>query len=230
MIGGIGPESTIEYYRHIIAAYRARVRDGSYPPLVMTSIDLKRMMDLVTANDLSRVTQFLVDELHRLERAGAEIAFIAANTPHIVFDDVRAQSPIQLVSIVEATRDAASDLGLARVGLIGTRFTMDATFYSDVFARNRISVVVPPAADRAYVHEKYIGELVHADIRPETQQELIAIIARLREREGIEGIVLGGTELSLILRDASYADIPVLDTTRIHAERVVAEAMAPRLS
>jgi aspartate racemase len=107
---------------------------------------------------------------------------------------------------------------------------MDATFYSDVFARNRISVVVPPAADRAYVHEKYIGELVHADIRPETQQELIAIIARLREREGIEGIVLGGTELSLILRDASYADIPVLDTTRIHAERVVAEAMAPRLS
>jgi len=230
MIGGIGPESTIEYYRHIIAAYRARVRDGSYPSLVMTSVDLKRMMDLVTANDLSRVTQFLVDELHRLERAGAEIAFIAANTPHIVFDDVRAQSPIQLVSIVEATRDAASDLGLARVGLIGTRFTMDATFYSDVFARNRISVVVPPAADRAYVHEKYIGELVHADIRPETQQELIAIIARLREREGIEGIVLGGTELSLILRDASYADIPVLDTTRIHAERVVAEAMAPRLS
>jgi aspartate racemase len=230
MIGGLGPESTIEYYRLIIAAYRARVRDGSYPPLVMTSIDLKRMMDLVTANDLSRVTQFLVDELHRLERAGAEIAFIAANTPHIAFDDVRGQSPVQLVSIVEATRDAASDLGLRQVGLIGTRFTMDATFYSDVFARNGISVVVPPAGDRSYVHEKYIGELVHADIRPETQRELIAIIARLREREGIEGIVLGGTELSLILRDASYADIPVLDTTRIHAERVVAEAMAPRLS
>ena len=230
MIGGLGPESTIEYYRLIIAAYRARIRDGSYPPLVMTSLDLRRMMDLITANDLARVTQFLVDELHRLERAGAEIAFISANTPHLVFDDVRVQSPLPLVSIVEATRDAASDLGLTRVGLIGTRFTMDAAFYPEVFARNGISVVVPPADDRAYVHKKYIGELVHGDIRSDTQRELIAIIARLREREGIEGIVLGGTELSLILRDASYAEIPVLDTTRIHAERVVAEAMAPRLS
>ena len=230
MIGGLGPESTIEYYRLIIAAYRARIRDGSYPPLIMTSLDLRRMMDMITANDLARVTQFLVDELHRLERAGAEIAFISANTPHLVFDDVRALSPLPLVSIVEAARDAASDLGLTRVGLIGTRFTMDAAFYPEAFARTGISIVVPPPDDRAYVHEKYIGELVHADIRPETQGELIAIIARLREREGIEGIVLGGTELSLILRDASYAGIPVLDTTRIHAERVVAEAMAPRLS
>jgi len=229
MIGGLGPESTIEYYRLIIDAYRARVSDGSNPPLVISSLDLRKMMDLVTANDLPRVTQYIVDELHRLNRAGAEIAFISANTPHLVFDDVRAQSPIPLVSIVEAACDAAADLGLTRVGLIGTRFTMDAAFYPEVFARRGISVVVPPAPDRAYVHEKYVGELVYGDIRPETRHELVAIIARLREREGIEGIVLGGTELSLILRDATYADIPVLDTTIIHAERVVAEAMAPRL-
>lgn len=230
MIGGIGPESTVEYYRLIIAAYRARVRDGSYPQLVMTSVDLKRMMDLVSANELDRVIQFLLDELHRLERAGAEIAFVAANTPHLVFDELRAQSPVPLVSIVEAARDAASELGLTRVGLIGTSFTMEATFYPDVFARSGIAVVVPPPDDRAFVHQKYVGELVNADIRPDTFRELVAIIARLREHEGIDGIVLGGTELSLILSDASYAGIPVLDTTRIHAERVVAEAMAPRLS
>ena len=225
IIGGIGPESTIEYYRLIIAGYRARVRDGSYPPLIMSSIDLKRMLDLISAGEFAQVTQFLLDETHRLARAGAEIGFVAANTPHLVFDDLRALSPIPLVSIVEATCDAARELGLAKVGLIGTRFTMEASFYPDVFARKSISIVVPSADDRAYVHEKYIGELVNGDIRPETRQELVAIITRLRERDSIEGIVLGGTELSLILRDASYSGIPVLDTTRIHSERVVAEAM-----
>lgn len=224
MIGGLGPETTIEYYHLIIAAYRARVRDGSYPPLIINSIDLKRMVDLISAGELGQVTQFLLDEIKRLERAGAEIAFVSANTPHLVFDELRAQSPVPLVSIVEATRDAAAGLGLTKVGLLGTRFTMEASFYQDVFARDGIAIVVPPSDDRAYVHEKYMGELVHRDIRPATLQELVAIIRRLKERESIQAIVLGGTELSLILTDASYEGIPVLDTARIHAERVVEEA------
>jgi aspartate racemase len=226
IVGGIGPESTIEYYHHIIAAYRGRVSDGSLPQLIINSINAKSLFVLITERQYAGVTRLLLDEIARLARAGAELGLLAANTPHIVFDDISAQSPIPLVSIVEAACDAAADLSLTKVGLIGTQLTMESQFYSEVFSRKGISIVVPEADDRNFVHEKYMGELFHGVIRRETRDELIAIVRRLRERHQIDGMILGGTELSLILTDASYGGIPVLDTTRIHAERVVAEALA----
>ena len=226
IVGGLGPETTIEYYRHIVTSYRDRVRDGSYPSVLINCIDLKRVVDLITAGELTEVTRLLVDAISRLADGGAELALIAANTPHIVFDEVSTKAPIPLVSIVETACEAASDLGLTRVGLLGTRFTMEGRFYPEVFARRGISIAVPVAEDRVYVHEKYMGELVHGVIRPQTREELLSIIGRLRESEGIEGIVLGGTELSLILKEPSYSGIPCLDTTRLHVERVVAASMA----
>lgn len=226
IVGGIGPESTVEYYRHIISFYRARVTDGSYPPVLINSVDLKRMVNLVTAGKLAELTSFLLDEIRRLADGGAKVGLIAANTPHIVFDEVSTQSPIPLVSIVESARDAAFDLGLTKVGLLGTRFTMDGQFYPEVFARKGIAIAVPPAEDRAFVHAKYVDELVNGVIRPQTRKELLSIIARVKASDGIQGIVLGGTELPLILKEASYAGIPCFDTTRLHVERVVAAAMA----
>src|SRR5438132_6261586 len=122
IIGGVGPESTIDYYSTIIARYRERKPDGSYPSFFINSIDLKKMVDLITANDLAGVSQYLLDEIRKLAGAGADFALIAANSPHIVFDDVQRQSPIPLLSIVEATCEAAKVMGLKRVALIGTRF------------------------------------------------------------------------------------------------------------
>ena len=107
IIGGIGPESTIDYYRLIVAAYREQRPDGSYPAIIINSIDLNKIRDLVTANALADLTEYLVAEVQRLARAGADFGLLAANTPHIVFDDIRQQSPIPLLSIVEATCDAA---------------------------------------------------------------------------------------------------------------------------
>lgn len=225
VIGGTGPESTIDYYREMVATYRERVRDGSYPAIVINSVDMKQLVDMITASELAKVTEFLLKEISRLARAGAEIGFIAANTPHLVFDEVKQRSPIEMISIVEAARDVAFDLGLRRVGLIGTRFTMEASFYPDVFAVKGIALVVPDAVDRAYVHEKYMGELVRGEVLAETRTRLVEIIRKLRDTEKIDGIVLGGTELSLILKDASYAGIPCLDTTKIHVHRVLDEAM-----
>ena len=124
IIGGIGPESTIEYYRSIVASYGERMPDGSYPSIIINSIDLKKVLDLVSANELAELTQYLVNEIQRLARAGAECGLVAANTPHIVFDEVRRRSPIQLISIVEATCEAAKTLGLMKLGLFGARFTM----------------------------------------------------------------------------------------------------------
>ena len=111
IIGGIGPESTIDYYRAIIAAYRERNRDGSYPSILIDSIDLQRMLELA-AGDLPQLTEYLAAEVSRLARAGADFALLAANTPHIVFHDLERRSPIPLVSIVEATCEAARRMGL----------------------------------------------------------------------------------------------------------------------
>jgi len=226
IIGGIGPESTVEYYRLIIASYREQKQDGSYPSILINSIDLKKMLDLIGANELAKVTEYLVDEVQRLARAGADFGLLASNTPHIVFDEIRRQSPIPLVSIVEATCEAAQALGLKRVGLFGTRFTMQGRFYPDVFSKEGITLAVPEQDEQEYIHDKYMSELVNGIILPETRERLLMIVDRLKERQGIQGLILGGTELPLILRDVLDRGIPFLDTTKIHVKRIVAQLLS----
>ncbi len=226
IVGGIAPESTVEYYRSIIALYRQQKRDGSYPPIIINSIDLKKMLDLIGARELAGVTEYLLGEVTRLTRAGAHLGLLASNTPHIVFEDIRRRSPIPLVSIVEATCQATQALGLKRVGLLGTRFTMQGRFYPEVFSRQGITLRVPDLDEQDYIHDKYMSELVNGVFRDETRQRLLAIVDRLIERDGIEGLILGGTELPFILRDVSDRGIPFLDTTRIHVERAVAEMLS----
>jgi aspartate racemase len=225
IIGGLGPESTVDYHRLIIAAYREQRQDGSYPAIIINSIDLNKIRDLVTANALADLTEYLVAEVQRLARAGADFGLFAANTPHIVFDDIRRQSPIPLLSIVEATCEAAQALGLKRLGLLGTRFTMQGRFYPEVFSAAAITLAVPTEDEQAYVHDKYMGELVNGIFLAQTRERLLEIVDRLREREGIEGVILGGTELPLLLREAASWDIPLLDTTQIHVRSAVAQML-----
>ena len=129
IVGGIGPESTIEYYRAILAAYRERHGDVSAPSVFINSIDLHKLLELVAAGQLEALTGYLVEELERLRNAGATLGILAANTPHVVFDDVVRRSAIPLVSIVEATCAEAKARALTRLGLFGTRFTMQGHFY-----------------------------------------------------------------------------------------------------
>lgn len=226
IIGGIAPESTVEYYRLIIASYRRQKPDGTYPPLIINSIDLKKMLDLIGANELAEVTEYLLGEVRKLAQAGAELGLLAANTPHIVFDDLQRQSPIPLVSIVQSACQAAKALGLKRVGLLGTRFTMQGQFYPAVFWRQGITLIVPDLDDQDYIHNKYMSELVNGAFLAETREGLLAIVDRLKEKKDIQGVILGGTELPLILRDVADRGIPFLDTTRIHAEYAVAQMLS----
>ena len=226
MIGGIGPESTIEYYRLIIAAYFERMTDGSYPLMIINSIDLQKLRKMAEANERARMTEFLLSEIQKLGRAGAEFGFLAANTPHMVFDEVRDQSPIPLISIVEATCRIAKSTRLEKLGLFGTRMTMQGQFYPEVFSREGIALAVPDEHDQAYIHHIYFNELVKGTVLPETRQRLLKIVDRLKEHEDIQGLILGGTELSLIFRDETVCEIPVLDTTKIHAKAIVEEALA----
>jgi aspartate racemase len=224
IVGGIGPESTIDYYRTIVATYRERQPDGSFPSIIINSIDAKNMMGLIAANDLGGAIDMMVAEIERLARAGAAYGLLAANTPHIVFDDVQRRSPIPLVSIVEATCQTVKALGLKRPALLGTRFTMQGRFYPAVFEKEGVTLVVPDAGEQTYVHDKYMSELVQGKFLPETRDGLLAIIDHMKQRDGIDGVILGGTELPLVLRDATASGIPLLDTTQIHAKAIVARA------
>ena len=225
IIGGIGPESTIEYYRLIIASYRQQKRDGSYPSLVINSIDMKKMLDLIAANELETVTAYLLGEVEKLAQAGADFGALASNTPHLVFEELSHRSPIPLISIVEASCDVAKRLGLKRIGLFGTRFTMQGHFYGEVFSRAGITLVTPFADEQDYIHDKYMSELVNGVILSETREHLLAIVGRLKKEGEIGGLILGGTELPLILRNAREHGIPMLDTTRIHVEHIVEQLL-----
>lgn len=226
IIGGIAPESTIEYYSFIIESFRQQEPDGNYPSLLINSLNLKQMIELITANRLAEIADILTVEIQKLARAGADFALLASNTPHIVFDELERRSPIPLLSIVQATCDAAKAMGLKKVGLFGTRFTMQGKFYPDTFARQGISLVTPEADDQNFIHTKYMGELINGVFLDETRQALLAILERFKQSSGIEGLILGGTELPIILREAAQDDFPFLDTTKIHVAAAVARMLA----
>ena len=218
MIGGTGPESTVEYYRRLIAAYHARVSDTGAPPIIINSVDNKNLVKWFTAGELARVVDFLAAEIERLARAGADFALIAAVTPHLVFDELQQGARIPLLSIVEATADAATKAGLRRLALFGTRFTMQAALFPEAFARRGMIIVVPNEKEQEFIHAKYMGELFVGAILDETRAALVDIVETMKQRDNVDGLILGGTELSLILREPTAAGLPVLDTTQIHVE------------
>jgi aspartate racemase len=226
IIGGIGPDSTVDYYRSLIAGYRQLRQDGSYPSIIINSIDVTKLLAWMGANQLSEVTNYLVDELQKLARAGADFGIIAANTPHIVFEDVQQRSSIPLISIVEATCAEAEKRGIGKAALIGTRFAMQARFYPDVFSRKGITLVVPPDDEQDYIHDKYIAELLKGVFLPETRERLLEIIESMKQQHRIQAVILGGTELPLILHGDQACGIPLLDTTQIHVQAVVARLLS----
>jgi aspartate racemase len=225
IIGGLGPESTVDYYQTIIRLYRERVGGDRYPQFFINSVDLNDVRDPVIANDLSRLTNNIVKEIEKLARAGAQFGLIAANTPHLAFDQIAERSPIPLISIVEATCAAAKDRQYKCLAIFGTKFTMNGEFYANPFAREEIELVRPEAADQDYIHDKYMNELVPGKFLPETRAGLLAIVDRIKAGSDIDAVILAGTELPLILGDPAHNGIPFLNTTKIHCEAAVAEML-----
>jgi len=225
IVGGIGPESTVEYYRSIVSLYRQRRGDGSYPPLFVNSIDLKKEIEMVERDDLGGLTSFIAEEVERLARAGAQIALIASNTPHIVFPEVAQRSRLPLLSIVETACAETKRRGLKRPALFGTRFTMTGSFYPDVFCGHGIELLIPDAEDQEFIHDKYMNELVQGKFLPQTRSKLLQIVERMADEKGADSVLLAGTELPLILKDEAHRAIPLIDTMRVHVEAAVAEML-----
>jgi aspartate racemase len=226
IIGGLGPESTVDYYQRIIALYRERTGDGSYPEFIINSVNLRKGLDFMDVNDLTGMADYLLEGIGKLADAGADFGLISANTPHVVFDEVASKSPIPLISIVEATCAAAKARNLKRVALFGTRYTMQSNFYPKVFSLEGIELFVPEPNDQVYLHDKYMNELVPGKFLPETRAGLLAIVDRMKAKSDIDGVILAGTELPLILRDPDHNGIPFLNTTKIHVEAAVTEMLS----
>jgi aspartate racemase len=219
IVGGLGPESTIDYYRRILEEWK-RNDPSSSPSIIIDSLDVNRGLRLVE-HDRPGLIEYLSASIHRLAAAGADFVAMAANTPHVVFNDLVARSPIPLVSIVEACAEEAQRRDLRRLGLLGTRFTMEGKFYPEVFARRGMAIVAPNNEERMWIHDRYVGQLLKGEFRDETRDGVKSVIRRLREEEKIDGVILGGTELTLLLSGATVEGIPALDTTALHVAAIV---------
>jgi aspartate racemase len=219
IVGGLGPESTIDYYRRILETWE-REDPSTAPSIVIDSLDVQKALRLVE-HDRPALIEYLLASVRRLAGAGVDFAAMTANTPHLVFDDIAGRSPVPLLSIVEECAQEARQRGLRRLGLLGTRFTMDAGFYPAVCARYGLAVVPPNDTDRAWVHERYVGELLEGEFRDDTRREFTSLVSRLRNEEHIDAVILGGTELPLLLPTPVIADVPALDTTALHVAAIV---------
>lgn len=216
ILGGMSPESTVEYYQYLTRSYTERYGDYDYPEILIYSVSFQSYVDWPLDERWDLVAQGLSEAAHKLELAGADFIIIATNTMHLVFDQVQARASVPMLSLLDAVGDAILARGLERVGLLGTRFAMEKGFYQDALAARGIDVLVPDAGDREVVNRVIYEELVAGRIREESRAGYLSIIDRLVAR-GAEGIVLGCTEIPLLVIQSDVA-LPLFDSTVIHAE------------
>lgn len=221
LIGGLGPESTVEYYNGIIDSYKDGSGNLKYPEIIIYSVNMSEFLSLMKEKKYEQASDKLIDKIIALEKAGAEFAAITANTPHMLFDLIIKKSTLPLISIVEATCKECMKRGLKRTGLLGTGFTMNSTFYTDVFNKYGIDVCMPREEDREVINMKLFTEIELGIIKDDTRQILIDIIEKMKREENIDSVILGCTELPLILRNSEYAGLPMLNTTAIHVDAIV---------
>jgi aspartate racemase len=223
ILGGMSPESTSEYYEYITHTYTERFGDYGYPEIIIYSVSFQPYVDWPNEDRWDLVAQGLSKAAQSLEAAGADFIIIATNTMHLVFDQVQASVSVPMLSLLDAVGEAILGRGMETVGLLGTQFTMDKSFYRDRLARKGITVLVPGASDREVVNDVIYDELVAGQVCDESRARFVTIIEKLAAR-GAEGVILGCTEIPLLVNEAD-AGIPLFDTTAIHAEAALNYAL-----
>jgi aspartate racemase len=223
IIGGLGPEATVDYYNLIIEAFKNG--DLNYPEIIIYSVNMSEFVGNMREKRYAEAVELMLTKIESLKKAGAEFAAITANTPHMLFDRIQERSALPLISIVESTCNTCRELGSKRPGLMGTGFTMNGTFYQDVFRDKGIEVVMPGDEDKEMINQKLFSEIELGIFKDDTRQLLIGIIEKMVLEHNIDSMILGCTELPLILKEEKYAGIPVLNTTRIHVDSIVKYCM-----
>ena len=225
ILGGLGPESTSDYYREIISAFNTKYTELAYPEIIIYSANINEFMQLVKMSAWDKLVEWLSGKIQCIHNAGAEFAVIASNTPHIVFDELQALSPIPLLSIVEQTSKKAQQMGLKKLGLMGTKLTMESDFYRKPFVQKGMSVVVPAGNEQTLIHHRLFSEIELGIFKDSTRSELLDIAKRMVDQDKIDALILGCTELPLILTKNEFG-IPFLNTTAIHCESIIEYCIA----
>lgn len=220
ILGGMGPESTVDYYKEIIAAFNTKYSEYAYPEILVYSANIHELMKFVGNKDWEDLSAWLLKKIHSLKLAGAEFVAIASNTPHIVFDQIVTKSQLPILSIVEATCEKAHELGLKNVGLMGTKLTMASDFYKNPFTSKGISVVTPNEEEQKLIHHRLFSEIELGILKDSTRDELLDIAKRMVGENNIDALILGCTELPLILTENKFG-IPFLNTSAIHCDAII---------
>lgn len=220
LVGGMGPESTIPYYHDIVYGVQEKVGKDFFPNLTIESVNVFDVLKFCSEQKYDELTEYLMSAINNLINSGADFIALSANTPHIVFDRLKEQSTVPLVSIIEATKDEAVRLNKRKLGLFGTIFTMTGDFFKTPFQNSDIEIVVPTVEEMEFINQKISSELELGIVKEETLGGFQKIIERMKKECGIEAIVLGCTELPLLLNDEVSA-VPCLDTMKIHINTLV---------
>ncbi|MDT8902531.1 aspartate/glutamate racemase family protein [Anaeroselena agilis] len=225
LIGGLSWESSLLYYRIVNEEIKERLGGLHSCKCLMYSVDFAAVAALQHQGEWDKLGALMADAAERLERGGAELLVICANTMHKLADDITRRVDVPLLHIADATAEEIKARGLGKIGLLGTRFTMEGDFYrTRLREKHGIDVIIPDAADREIIHDVIYRELVLGVVNPDSRQRFREIIGRLAAA-GAQGVILGCTEIPLLI-DQDDSDLPLFDTTRIHARRAVELALA----
>lgn len=219
LIGGLSYESTLIYYKHINERINQELGKTHSARLMLNSLDNEEVLSLVQADRMEDVTDILVKAAIVVERAGADCLLICCNSVHKVAEEIQSHIHIPLIHITDAVVDKIAETSIKRVGLIGTNFTMSESFYKCRLEAQGIEVLLPVHQDRDYIHQVIFSELVVGNFTDESKQNLQGIIRKLIG-EGAEGIILGCTEIPLLIKQKDVS-VPVFDTTSLHADKAV---------
>ncbi len=224
LIGGMSWESTVDYYKILNREVKKRLGDPHSAEIMMHSVDFAEIEKLQAAGEWELLTQKMINIAEKLEAAGADMLLICANTMHQMAPAVQSQLKIPLLHIADAAAEKIEAENLKKVGLLGTKYTMEGDFYKDRIENNyQIEVIIPEAEQRDYIHQAIYQELVAGILKDQTREKFKTVIDSLKIK-GAEGIILGCTEIPLLIKDQNSC-LPVFNTTELHAKKAVEFAL-----
>lgn len=220
LLGGMSWESSLEYYRIMNELVKLKLGGSHSAKCLLHSFDFHEIEELQHKGEWKALTNLLVEEAENLKRAGAEFIVICTNTMHLIAPDIERKTGLKVIHIADATGDEIIKRNVNKVLLLGTKFTMEGSFYKERLENKGIEVVIPNELDRQIIHDIIYDELVLGILKPESKQSYIKIINKMIEEEGITGVVLGCTEIPLLIKQVDVT-VEVFDTTEIHSRAAV---------
>lgn len=220
LVGGTGPESTRIYYKEINRLVNERTDGTAFPEIALESVNLYKALGYVQSEQYEELSRYLSAALDNLVNGGAEIVALTAGTMHVVYDQLKEKVRVPFISIPESVCEAAIQNNYRKIGLLGTIFTMEKDFFKKPFRDKGIDVVIPAKEDIVLVNERISKELEYGTVKDSTREELVKIITKMRDVDGIEAVILGCTELPLIL-NSNICPVKCLDIMELHINKLV---------